>query len=223
MEGTKMLPSNRYDQEMKRNPYDRLAGIYDPLSRVLGRTYLNSKSLFLEEIKAGDKILYLGGGTGANLPTIVERIGDNGKVVYVELSGEMIKKAKSRISVSALDRVDFLQQGDFSKIPNEKYNKILTQYFLDILSDEEIQRLFYHINLRVDEKTQWIFLDFFNIKGKRVWLSIMIGFFRLFARNPRKDLPEYFDYFESYGWKIRKIKSIKNGFIRSWLLHKTEA
>ena len=207
---------------MKRNPYDQIAEVYDPLARILGSSYLNSKYLFLEEINAGDKVLYLGGGTGINLPLIVEKIGEKGKVVYMEVSGEMIKKTKSRISVPLLPRVEFLQQGDFSKIPKEKFDTVLTQYFLDILSDEEIHRLFQNINPRINEKTQWIFLDFFNTQKKRVWIKLMIGFFRLFAGNPRKDLPDYLGYFESYGWRIKKTKSFEKGFIQSWLLERLE-
>ena len=207
---------------MKRNPYDQIARVYDPISKILGSTYLNSKYLFLEEIDAGDKVLYLGGGTGVNFASIVKRVGQNGKVTYMEWSGEMMKKAKKRIPVSILHRVEFLQQGDFSKIPDEKYDKVLTQYFLDILSDEEIHQLFQHVNLKVGEKSRWIFLDFFDVRGKKLWLRIMIGFFRMFAGSPRKDLPEYFTHFESYGWKIKKTKSFKNGFIQSWLLGKAD-
>lgn len=207
---------------MKRNPYDRIAGIYDFLSRVLGGTYLNSKYLFLEEINTGDNVLYLGGGTGANLSAIVDRIGENGKLIYMELSGEMIKKAKSGIPASVLHRVEFLHQGDFSKIPDGKFDKILTQYFLDILSNEDIHRLFQNINPRVDERSQWLFLDFFDVGGKKLWLRIMIGFFRMFAGNPRKDLPEYLHYFELYGWNIKKSKLFKKGFIQAWLLERGE-
>jgi len=215
-----MLPSNRHDWKMKRNPYDRIARIYDAFSGVLGGTYLDSKYLFLEKIDAGDKVLYLGGGTGANLPAIVERIGEEGKLVYMELSREMIKKAKSKTPASVLHRVEFLQQGDFSKIPNEKYDKILTQYFLDILSDEDIHRLFQNINLRVDKRSQWIFLDFFNVKARRVVLSTMIGFFRLFVGNPRTNLPQYADFFELYGWRMKEVKSVKGGFIQAWSLER---
>src|SRR5690554_1449726 len=116
---------------MKRNPYDRIAKVYDPISRILGSTYFSSKYLFLEEIEAGDKVLYLGGGTGVNLPFVVKRVGASGKVIYMESSAEMIKKAKRRIPVSLLHRIKFLQQSDFTEIPNEKYDKVLTQYFLD--------------------------------------------------------------------------------------------
>src|SRR5690606_39610469 len=71
---------------MKGNFYDPIAFFYDPLSKVLGKSYQNSKYIFLDRIGRGDKVLYLGGGTGANLSSILEHIGEEGKIFYMEAS-----------------------------------------------------------------------------------------------------------------------------------------
>lgn len=203
---------------MKGHSYDPIAPFYDFFSLALGKPYQNSKSVFLNKMGSGDKILYLGGGTGANLPFILEQIGPKGRIFYMEASAKMIRKGKSRVKPDQLSQIVFLHQSDFSKIPHETYDVVLTQFFLDILSDEEIEKLFQELGQRINSNTKWIFLDFFPITKKKWLVQLMIRFFRWTTGNPRKDLPDYGHYFEYYGWEIEGKKSLQGGFIEAWLL-----
>lgn len=205
---------------MKGHSYDPIAPLYDFLSRVLGKPYQNSKSIFLDKMGRGNKVLYLGGGTGANLPFILEQIGPKGSVFYVEASAKMIRKAKGRVKPDQLPQIRFLHQSDFSRIPLRTYDVILTQFFLDILPDHEINRLFEEVGRRTDSSSQWIFLDFFPIVEKKRLIRLMIAFFRGTTGNPRKDLPDYTRYFESHGWKMEEKEMLQRGFIQAWLLKK---
>src|SRR5690606_28622681 len=111
---------------------------------------------------------------------------------------------------------------DFNKIHREKYDLVLTQYILDILEDREIHALFYAINQRTDGDSKWIFLDFFRVKGKKILLDVMILFFRFLTQNPRKDLPDYGQFFLQYNWGIEEKLSLKKGFIQAWVLGRRE-
>ncbi len=203
---------------MGSNHYNNIAFLYDLLSRVLGKSYRKSKHAFLEKINKGDKVLYIGGGTGENLPEILERSGERGMVIYMEASSQMIEKAKMRIPSSLKSQIQFLHQSDFLQIPLENFNLVLTQYFLDILPDKEISKLFETINIRTDRNTEWIFVDFFEVKGKRWLLGLMIRFFQIFTGNLRKDLPQYDRHFNLQGWEINQKQSFDKGFIQAWLL-----
>lgn len=198
--------------------YDPLAPYYDFLSNILGKAYKDSKLLFLDRLKNGDQVLYIGGGTGANLPRILERIGRTGKVYYMEASSQMIEKARKRVKPEQLFRIVFLHQSDFSKIPIETYDVVLTQFFLDILPDDEIKELFQELDKRLSPNTRWIFVDFFPVSGRKWLIKIMIWFFRLSTGNPRKDLPDYARYFGYYGWEVEEKKSLSGGFMQAWLL-----
>lgn len=205
---------------MRDNRYNFISLFYDRLSLLLGKSYRESKYSFFDEICEGDKVLYLGGGTGENLSPILNRIGKNGQLVYMDASSRMIRKAKRRVPGSLKHQILFLHQSEFSKIPFEDFNLVLTQFFMDILPDSAIQVLFQEIDKRTDNHTKWIFVDFFEVKGKRWLLSLMVVFFRIFTQYPRKNLPDYFHYFEFYGWKISQKKLFKKGFIQAWLLKK---
>lgn len=200
------------------NSYDKISIFYDALSRGLGKSYKRSKLRFLRKIKEGDKVLYLGGGTGENLAQIMDRVGETGKVFYIEASSEMLKRAKKRISVNLRSRIVFLHQSQFSEIPLENFNIVLTQYFLDILPDRDIDELFQEIASRVECSTQWIFVDFFKTKEKRWLLPLMVVFFRVFTGNPRKNLPDYQKHFVDHGWHILQKEAFDSGFIQAWLL-----
>ena len=203
---------------MKRNTYDALAPYYDFLSLLLGKSYRESKLLYLDQLKEGDQVLYLGGGTGSNLPEILGRIGPDGSVHYIEASCQMIKKAKKRVTPEQRSSIVFLHQSEFSKIPEHTYDVVLTQFFLDILPEDEIEKLFKELDKRVSPNTRWVFLDFFPVAGRKWLIKIMIWFFRLSTGNPRKDLPAYAYYFGYYGWEVEEKKSLKSGFIQAWLL-----
>lgn len=162
----------------------------------------------------------MAGGTGVNLAEIVERVGKDGRVVYVEASSRMIARAKKRIPAPLSSQVIYLHQSDFFQLPKEKYDFVLTQYFLDILSDKDISGLFEAIELRTDSNSHWIFVDFFEVKEKKNLLYLMISLFQIFNLNPRNDLPQYSRHFSFYGWKIKQEQSFEKGFIQAWHLVK---
>src|SRR5690554_4130776 len=200
------------------NTYDRIASFYDCLSLVLGKPYRESKSIFLEKLEKGHQVLYLGGGTGINLPLILEKIGREGKVFYMEASPKMIKKARSRLTCEEASCVAFLHRSDFSKIPLDAFDVVLTQFFLDILPDYEIEKLLQEVEQRAKQDARWIFLDFFPLAGRKWLIKLMILFFKVFTGNLRSELPNYGFYFAYYGWEIQERKLIDKGFIQGWLL-----
>src|SRR5690606_13024645 len=126
---------------MKGDSYDPIAPYYDFLSLVLGKSYRNSKSAFLENLDIGNQVLYIGGGTGGNLAEISDRIGETGKVYFMEASAKMIEKAKNKLPPTLKSRIIFLHESDFATIPLETFDVVLTQYFLDILPDSNIHKL----------------------------------------------------------------------------------
>jgi len=205
---------------MEINQYNHIASFYDQLSWVLNKSYRTSKLSFLQELQEGDKVLWIGGGTGRNLPHILKKIGESGKLFYMEASSKMIEKAQNKVPPLLKSRITFLHQSDFSKIPMITVDMVLTQYLLDILADKEIHLLFQAMDIRSDIHTKWIFVDFFKVKGKGWLIQLMIRFFRIATRNPRRNLPDYNRFFTDYGWKFIYKKSLEKGFIQVWLMGK---
>ncbi len=189
--------------------YDRLAGVF------LGKAFKRSQFIFMDSIKRGDSILILGGGTGKNLKEILKMTGNSGRLCFVEASPSMMAKAKNRVKEEKKPMVQFCCTGDFNSIPKMKFDLVITQYFLDVLRNEDLEWLFQEIGKRANPGTRWLFVDFFPEKSKWGLIKMMLFSFRYLASHPRRDLPDYGVFFEKYGWDLKGECHLQKGFIQA--------
>ncbi|GAB4107676.1 hypothetical protein GCM10028791_01220 [Echinicola sediminis] len=206
---------------MEKNLYDRVAAFYDRMAlAVLGKSYQKSKGAFLNEILPGSTVLYIGGGSGVNLPVISEKAGVTGKVFFVEASEKMLERAKKQKRIEKCGNLVFLHQTEFSKLPEVVFDVVVTQYFLDVLSDPQINGLFKEMERRSHAHSKWLLVDFFDLPERR-WLQfLMISFFRMVTRHPRKDLPDYGRFFSRFNWLKKKEQHFKRGWIKAEVFQK---
>ncbi|WP_439482073.1 class I SAM-dependent methyltransferase [Cyclobacterium plantarum] len=196
--------------------YRLLAPFYESLGRLLlGNQFQASKTAFLHTIEKGDQVLVVGGGVGANMPELLRRCGEKGKVVYMEASASMIRLCRKGLDKDLLKQVVFIHASTFNALPDLKFDVVITQYFLDVLPDEQIDRLFGALQSKVDKPTRWIFVDFYPLSSKMVQLKTMINAFRLLTRHARKDLPEYEGYFNKWGWQEMESMIYCQGFYQA--------
>jgi len=60
-------------------------------------------------LKRGDCVVDLGCGTGLNFPNILERIGPEGRLTGVDLTAEMLARAKARSDAAGWKNVELVQ------------------------------------------------------------------------------------------------------------------
>lgn len=198
------------------NAYNFIAPFYDALAAIiLGPKFHGSKWAFLDIIQPGDTVLVIGGGTGANLPDILKRCGKKGKVIYMEASEKMLDKAKKRVPINYSDQVEFICRTDFKFQEKYNFDVIVTQFLLDVLTDQDINALFEQVNQRITSDSKWLFLDFFPVKDKQFLIWAMISVFGMLTRHPRKELPDYSGFFTNWGWEEAKVRAFKNGFYQA--------
>lgn len=206
---------------MEKNLYDSVVTFYDRMAMaVLGEGYQKSKWIFLEEIMAGDCVLYIGGGSGENLSAVLQKVGSRGRVFYVEASQKMLDRAKKRMGLEGGANLFFLHQAEFSELPLLRFDFVITQYFLDVLSDPQINDLFEELGKRTRTKSKWLLVDFYNNAKRRGMQFLMITFFRFMTKHPRRDLPDYDHFFKEYRWQKQKEKGFKNGWIKAVVFKK---
>lgn len=97
--------------------YDRWVGPYDLVAkRTPGIGRLRARAVEALNPTAGDLIVDVGCGSGANFPHLVDRVGPHGRVVGVDLARGMV--ARARRTADALDRFDgAVVHGDASRLP----------------------------------------------------------------------------------------------------------
>ncbi len=83
-----------YSQEAKR--YD--SGI-DAVRKIFGSRYLEHLATAVDELRVapGDTVVDLACGTGLNFESIVERTGESGRVIGVDLTAAMLARAAERV------------------------------------------------------------------------------------------------------------------------------
>ncbi len=86
----------------------KVAKNYDlPMSHFFGRfkkSAFNSSSL-----KSGDRVLVFCCGTGLDFPYILKKIGNDGKIVGVDFSSEMLSKAKGKIRKNKWGNIELIE------------------------------------------------------------------------------------------------------------------
>ncbi len=89
--------------------YGRWARLYDALATAPGVASWRRRAADALEIAPGDTVVEMGCGTGANLPHLRERVGPDGAVVGLDVTGELLSRARERVEREGWRNVHLLQ------------------------------------------------------------------------------------------------------------------
>jgi SAM-dependent methyltransferase len=73
------------------------------------------------ELKPGETVLDLGSGAGFDAFLAAKRVGESGKVIGVDMTPEMVEKAKTNAEKMNMTNVDF-RNGEIEKLPVEDHS-----------------------------------------------------------------------------------------------------
>jgi ubiquinone/menaquinone biosynthesis C-methylase UbiE len=89
--------------------YGRWAGLYDRIARFPGVGAWRVAAADALALDAGDTVVEMGCGTGANFPHVRERIGPEGTLVGVDLTAGMLAVAATRIERRGWENVSLVR------------------------------------------------------------------------------------------------------------------
>ena len=92
----------------------------------------------LATIKPGDVVLDLGSGAGFDVFLASKKVGDSGKVIGVDITPEMIKKAKTNAKKYNYKNVEF-RLGDIEKLPvtSNSIDVIISNCVINLAPDKD--------------------------------------------------------------------------------------
>lgn len=96
--------------------YGRWAEPYDLLASAAVIRGWRRRLVEALDLAAGETVVELGCGTGANLPLLRERVGADGRVVGIDLTRGMLDRARTRVERAGWKNVD-LVVGDATTPP----------------------------------------------------------------------------------------------------------
>ncbi|MEM3087665.1 MAG: arsenite methyltransferase, partial [Candidatus Bathyarchaeia archaeon] len=91
----------------------------------------------LSDIKQGETVLDLGSGAGLDAFIVAQKVGDSGKVIGLDITPEMIKKANENACKLGLKNVEFML-GDIEAIPikDESIDVIISNCVINLIPDK---------------------------------------------------------------------------------------
>ena len=123
----------RIDEDAVRSAYRRWAPVYD---HTFGRVAAEGRKHSVEVInQSKGRVLEVGVGTGLSLPTY----GRHLEIVGIDLSPEMLEKARERVAAEGLDNVAELHEMDASdlKFPDASFDTVVAMYVMTVVPDPE--------------------------------------------------------------------------------------
>jgi ubiquinone/menaquinone biosynthesis C-methylase UbiE len=204
---------------MELNNYDRTAIFYDFLSRmVFSRAQLNAQIDQLPFIPAGSKILIAGGGTGWILEELAKSQNGGLDITYVEISGKMLAKSKTR-NIGA-NKVTFVQSSMESFVTTKEFDVVQTAFLFDNFSKSRIRQVFLKLDQLLKPGGLWLLSDFnYNPNKSPLWqrllLKTMYLFFRILSNVEAKSLSDVMPCFEAGKYQLITQEQYYRNFIQS--------
>jgi S-adenosylmethionine-diacylgycerolhomoserine-N-methlytransferase len=103
-----------------RRRYGRIASIYD-WANLEGVLYAEARERAIEllDLRPGARVLDVACGTGANFALIEQRIGPSGELVGVDVTPQMLNRARARVARAGWANVR-LREGDVCELGAER-------------------------------------------------------------------------------------------------------
>ncbi|WP_136717919.1 class I SAM-dependent methyltransferase [Halorientalis salina] len=89
--------------------YGRWARLYDVIATAPGVASWRRRAADSLDIDPGDTVVEMGCGTGANLPFLRERVGPDGTVVGIDVTRELLSRARERVEREGWTNVSVVQ------------------------------------------------------------------------------------------------------------------
>jgi phosphatidylethanolamine/phosphatidyl-N-methylethanolamine N-methyltransferase len=123
----------RIDEDAIRSAYRRWAPVYD---HTFGRVAAEGRKHSVEIInRSRGRVLEVGVGTGLSLPAY----GRHLEIVGIDLSPEMLEKARERVAAEGLTNVTGLHEMDASdlKFPDASFDTVVAMYVMTVVPEPE--------------------------------------------------------------------------------------
>jgi phosphatidylethanolamine/phosphatidyl-N-methylethanolamine N-methyltransferase len=124
----------RMDEAAIRSAYKRWAPFYDNMfGWVAGEGRKHAVEIINERVEG--RVLEVGVGTGLSLPAYRRRL----EIVGIDLSPEMLEKARERVATEGLANVTGLYEMDASELqfPDASFDTVVAMYVMTVVPDPE--------------------------------------------------------------------------------------
>jgi tRNA (cmo5U34)-methyltransferase len=215
---------------MPAHSFSPVASFYDRLSGLaFGSSLYRAQAEHLGLIPAGARVLLIGGGTGQILPALLQHTACR-EVVFLEASDKMLARARQAVaSLAEAGRVVFRLGTEEDISQEEKFDVVLTFFFLDLFSSPLLGQITTRLSGALVPGGWWLASDFVHPRGSRLrkgaaalLFSSMYLFFRLTCGLSATRLPDWPAQLSRLGLNQVKSCYFYHGLIRAAAYRKTD-
>lgn len=170
-------------KEKIRDIYRKRAGNYDftvQLYHLLGfrMAFYRKRAIELLHLKAGDTVVDIACGTGANFSLLQQKIGPNGRIVGVDFTDAMLTKAQERVEENHWRNVELVRSDVAAYQFPEKVDGVISTFA--IIYVPEFDEVIRNGSNSLAAQGRFVLLDFKLPTG---WISCLAPFL-LFLTRP---------------------------------------
>ena len=209
--------------------FDAVAPWYRTLETIaFGNALQRARVACLDEIGTPRRGLVVGEGNGRFLTALLQQ-QPLIRIDCVDTSQRMLDLARRKISETnpnQIDRVALLQRDIASWSPNDRYDLIVTHFFLDCFGTKEVGNIVAKLAQAAAPKAVWLLADFRIPNGglacayAQAWLFVMYAFFRGVAGIAARELVDPSPFLRVEGFTLDRQNLFRHGMLKSELWRK---
>lgn len=192
-----------------------------------GRALRLRRLAFLDDMAAPSNALVLGDGDGRFLGALLARAPQM-QVDAVEKSCAMTTLAKARIAKTGARQVRFhCADARSFPFPPAAYDLIVTHFFLDCFSQDDLRRLVPRLAESSKPGACWVVSEFSIPQGglgrlrAAAWIRLLYTCFGWTTGLPVRRLPDYRTALASAGFRLEREEFASGGLLTSQLWRKS--
>lgn len=92
----------------------------------------------LGRLAAGERVLDLGSGAGTDSLVAAQMVGPEGRVTGVDMTPQMLAKARAAAAAMGLENVDFVEgEAERLPFPDESFDVVISNGVIDLIPDKD--------------------------------------------------------------------------------------
>lgn len=114
--------------------YGRVSRVYDAVATLPVVRRWRRRAVAALDLEPGDTVVEMGCGTGANLPALRRHVGSAGRIVGVDITRQLLKRAHTRVDRTGWSNVT-LVHADAERPPVADADAVLATFVIGLLPD----------------------------------------------------------------------------------------
>jgi trans-aconitate methyltransferase len=209
--------------------FDAIAPWYRTLETIaFGNSLQRARVACLDEIGSCQRALIAGEGNGRFLAALLQS-QPLIRIDCIDSSQRMLDRARQNVletNPNQLDQVAFHRCSIASWSPNDRYDLIVTHFFLDCFRTREVGNIIAQLAQASAPGATWLLADFripptaFARTHARVWLAVMYRFFHHVAGIDARELVDPSPFLRVEGFTLEQQHLFRHGMLKSELWRK---